>query len=84
VQSAIFPDNAASLRLHQRAGFRAIGTRERISQRRGHWCDTILIERRSPIVGSADPADSTRSDRADDVELVPVNADEPPSDGGAA
>ena len=54
VQSAVFPDNAASLRLHQRAGFRVIGTRERISRRRGRWCDTILIERRSPVVGAAD------------------------------
>ena len=54
VQSAVFPDNAASLRLHQRAGFRVIGTRERISRRRGRWCDTVLIERRSPVVGSAD------------------------------
>jgi phosphinothricin acetyltransferase len=54
VQSAVFTDNAPSLRLHQRAGFRVIGTRERISRRRGRWCDTILIERRSPAVGSAD------------------------------
>lgn len=52
VQSAVFPDNTASLRLHRRAGFRVIGTRERISQRRGLWCDTVLIERRSRIVGS--------------------------------
>jgi L-amino acid N-acyltransferase YncA len=51
VQSGVFPDNVASLRLHQRAGFRVIGTRERISRRRGQWCDTVLIERRSPIVG---------------------------------
>ncbi|HEU5331140.1 MAG TPA: GNAT family N-acetyltransferase [Actinocrinis sp.] len=54
VQSAVFPDNAASLRLHQRAGFRVIGSRERISRRRGLWCDTLLIERRSPVVGSSD------------------------------
>lgn len=50
VQFAVFPDNTASLRLHQRAGFRIIGTRERISRRRGQWCDTVLIERRSPAV----------------------------------
>ena len=50
VQSAVFPDNTASLRLHQRAGFRVIGTRERISRRRGRWCDTVLIERRSPAI----------------------------------
>lgn len=51
VQSAVFPDNVASLRLHQRAGFRVIGTRERISRRAGRWCDTVLVERRSPVVG---------------------------------
>lgn len=61
VQSAIFPDNTVSLRLHQRAGFRVIGTRERISQRRGRWCDTLLIERRSPVVGSADDPGERRS-----------------------
>lgn len=58
VQSAVFPDNTASLRLHQRASFRVIGTRERISQRRGRWCDTVLIERRSPLVGTADEENS--------------------------
>jgi L-amino acid N-acyltransferase YncA len=51
VQSAVFPDNTASMRLHQRAGFRVIGTRERISRRQGRWCDTVLIERRSQVVG---------------------------------
>jgi phosphinothricin acetyltransferase len=40
-----------SLRLHLRAGFRVTGTRERIS-RQGGWCDTVLIERRSPTVGT--------------------------------
>jgi phosphinothricin acetyltransferase len=58
VQSAVFPDNTASLRLHQHAGFRVIGTRERISRRRGRWCDTVLIERRSPLVGSGDDAEA--------------------------
>lgn len=48
VQSGIFPENIASLTLHQRAGFRAIVTRERIGQHRGHWRDVILVERRSP------------------------------------
>jgi L-amino acid N-acyltransferase YncA len=51
VQSAVFPDNAASLRLHQRAGVRVIGTRERIGRRGGVWQDTVLIERRSSVVG---------------------------------
>lgn len=52
IQSAVFPDNPASLSLHERAGFRVIGVRERISRRQGVWCDTVLIERRSPVAGT--------------------------------
>ncbi|WP_423924032.1 GNAT family N-acetyltransferase [Frigoribacterium sp. 2-23] len=53
VQSSIFPENGASLALHERAGFRRIGTRERIARSEtgpyaGVWRDTVLIERRSP------------------------------------
>lgn len=47
IQSSIFPENTASLRLHHRAGFRTIGVRERIARHHGVWRDTILIERRS-------------------------------------
>jgi phosphinothricin acetyltransferase len=50
IQSGIFPENAASLTLHQAAGFRVVGTRERIGRHRGRWRDVILIERRSPVV----------------------------------
>lgn len=50
IQSGIFPENTASLRLHHRVGFRAIGIRERIGRHRGRWRDVILIERRSPVV----------------------------------
>ncbi|WP_432030960.1 N-acetyltransferase family protein [Streptomyces sp. 1222.5] len=50
VQSGIFPENTASLALHQRAGFRVIGTRERIGRHHGTWRDVVLVERRSPIV----------------------------------
>lgn len=46
IQSSIFPENTASLALHRRAGFRTIGTRERIAQHHGIWRDTILVERR--------------------------------------
>jgi len=49
IQSAVFPENAASLSLHQRAGFRVVGTRERIARHHGRWRDTVLIERRSPL-----------------------------------
>lgn len=52
IQSSIFPENTASLTLHDHAGFRRIGTRERIALMTygpwaGEWRDTVLIERRS-------------------------------------
>ena len=51
VQTGIFPENAASLALHERCGFRVVGRRERIGQLAGVWRDTFLLERRSPNVG---------------------------------
>ncbi|MEV6575710.1 N-acetyltransferase family protein [Streptomyces sp. NPDC051577] len=51
IQSGVFPENAASLAVHARAGFRIIGTRERIGRHHGVWRDVILLERRSPRVG---------------------------------
>ncbi|WP_431789324.1 N-acetyltransferase [Streptomyces sp. G9] len=51
IQSGIFPENAASLVVHQRAGFRVIGTRERIGRHHGVWRDVILLERRSSLIG---------------------------------
>ncbi|MEU8528478.1 N-acetyltransferase family protein [Streptomyces sp. NPDC048629] len=50
IQSGVFPENAASLAVHERAGFRVIGTRERIGRHHGRWRDTVLIERRSPHI----------------------------------
>lgn len=50
IQSGIFPENAASLAVHARAGFRVIGVRERIGRHHGVWRDVILLERRSPKV----------------------------------
>ncbi|MFI6147480.1 GNAT family N-acetyltransferase [Streptomyces sp. NPDC051109] len=50
IQSGIFPENTASLAVHQRAGFRIIGTRERIGRHNGAWRDVVLVERRSPTV----------------------------------
>lgn len=51
LQASIFPENTASLALHHHLGFRTIGHRERIAQLHGLWRDTILLERRSRIVG---------------------------------
>ena len=50
LQAHIFPENAAALGLYEKAGFRVVGTRERIGRHRGVWRDTLLLERRSPNV----------------------------------
>jgi L-amino acid N-acyltransferase YncA len=50
IQSGVFPENRPSLTLHERAGFRIIGTRERVGQHHGRWRDVVLLERRSPVV----------------------------------
>ncbi|SCL47160.1 GNAT family N-acetyltransferase [Micromonospora peucetia] len=50
LQSGVFPENTASLTLHQRAGFRIIGTRERVGCHDGRWRDVVLLERRSPAI----------------------------------
>jgi L-amino acid N-acyltransferase YncA len=51
LQGATFAENDASLRLQRACGFREIGRRERIGRLRGVWRDTVLMERRSPVVG---------------------------------
>lgn len=51
IQSGVFPENTASLRLHERAGFRAVGVRERVGCHHGRWRDTVLVERRSRVTG---------------------------------
>src|SRR5262245_66059707 len=51
LQSTIFPENHASLALHLNHGFREVGRRERIARRNGVWRDTVLLERRSRVVG---------------------------------
>ena len=50
LRSGIFPENIASLAVHQRAGFRVVGTRDRPGRLRGRWRDVVLIERRSPTI----------------------------------
>lgn len=55
LQAGIFPENTASIRLHEAAGFRLVGRRERIGQLQGQWRDTVLLERRSATVGTATP-----------------------------
>jgi L-amino acid N-acyltransferase YncA len=50
LQTSVFPENAATLALHERLGFRVVGRRERLARLGGVWRDTLLLERRSPNV----------------------------------
>jgi L-amino acid N-acyltransferase YncA len=50
IQTSIFPENDASLKLHHAVGFRVVGVRKRIGKRDGIWRDTVLMERRSEVV----------------------------------
>ncbi len=51
LQAVMFPDNATSVALHRRYGFREVGRRERIGKLASVWRDTILLERRSRRIG---------------------------------
>jgi len=48
IQTSIFPENAASIALHERVGFRVVGRRERIAELDGVWRDTLFLELRLP------------------------------------
>jgi L-amino acid N-acyltransferase YncA len=51
LQAGIFPENAPSVRIHEKNGFRILGRREKIGQMNGKWRDTLLLERRSLTIG---------------------------------
>jgi len=51
LQAVMFAENEASVALHKQCGFREVGRRERISKLNGIWRDTLLLERRSGVVG---------------------------------
>jgi L-amino acid N-acyltransferase YncA len=51
LQAGIFPENVSSVALHKSCGFREVGLREKLGQRRGSWRDVLLLERRSARVG---------------------------------
>jgi phosphinothricin acetyltransferase len=53
LQAGVFPENAASIKLHLNCGFREVGRRERIGKLNGVWRDTLLLERRSRSVGAS-------------------------------
>jgi L-amino acid N-acyltransferase YncA len=50
LQTGIFPENTASLALHQGCGFRIVGRREKIGQMGDRWRDVVFLERRSPAI----------------------------------
>lgn len=51
LQSGIFPQNIASIKLHEKHGFRKIGYREKVGKLNDTWYDNILMERRSKTIG---------------------------------
>jgi len=51
LQSSIFPENEASIRLHEKYGFRTLGYREKVGKMNGIWRDTVIMERRSKVTG---------------------------------
>lgn len=51
LQAMVFPENKASLAVLEECGFAAVGERKLIGRHRGRWCDVILLERRSRVVG---------------------------------
>jgi L-amino acid N-acyltransferase YncA len=56
LQAGIFPENIASIALHRRAGFDAVGLRHRLGKMAagplaGRWRDVLLMERRSARAG---------------------------------
>jgi L-amino acid N-acyltransferase YncA len=52
LQAGIFPENTASLAIHQRCGFRVVGVREKLGKLGSAWRDVALLERRSVRVGA--------------------------------
>lgn len=50
LQTAIFPENRASLALHRSAGYRTLGVRRRVARLDGRWRDTVMMERRSEVL----------------------------------
>lgn len=51
LQAGIFPENAASVALHEKHGFRQIGYREKVGKMNGMWRNVLLLERRSKVAG---------------------------------
>jgi phosphinothricin acetyltransferase len=70
LKASIFPENVPSMALHEKRGFREIGARERIAKLNGVWRDTVLLERRSKIIGVEKPSKCGATDRKSDLFTV--------------
>lgn len=51
IMAVTFEENKASIALHSKFGFRMVGYRERIAKLEGIWRNTVIMERRSKVVG---------------------------------
>ena len=51
LKAVIFPENIASIRLHEKCGFRVLGIHEKMGKMDGVWRDNVVMERRSTVVG---------------------------------
>ena len=51
LKAGIFPENLASIKIHEQCGFRQVGYQEKIGKMKNVWRDTVLMERRSKVVG---------------------------------
>ncbi|WP_025144503.1 GNAT family N-acetyltransferase [Pedobacter jeongneungensis] len=50
LQAGIFLQNSALLKIHEKAGFRVVGYREKIGKAKGVWQDNLLMERRNKLI----------------------------------
>ena len=50
LQANIFSENEASLRFHQKNGFRTVGVRKKLGKLNGEWKDVIMLEKRSEVI----------------------------------
>lgn len=52
IVSRIFPENTASLALHERCGFRVVGVYHRHGKLEGEWRDCVIVERLLDLAAS--------------------------------
>jgi hypothetical protein len=91
LQTSIFPENRAGIALHQSAGFRTLGVRERIGRHHGVWRDVVFLERRrtddlphsnAPIGPSAASQDAPHLRRRTPSRLArPIDGERPQGRG---